>query len=267
MTILRQHLSLFIPTITILISFHFYQYIDRLIIEYKHSVNQNYSIVIISKERLNEDILKEEIDNLVALKQMQTKGILEQFSDILSKQNFENLADNIPYFYQLKLDDFPNKDVLENIQNILLQNKSIIKVETFLKRHSIFTTMLLNTQKIIMFFTIITFILSIMLMLKIIQVWYFEHKNKLDVMKLFGASLFQRSKELLEISITNAILSTTTIMALFYYLYNSDFAIKILANIGLSKADFNIIREAIISLGISLSISLSILLFLIIKNR
>jgi len=267
MTTLRQYLTLFVPTLALLMSMHIYNYIDKLVTQYTNSVNQQYSIVIISKQILNENNIKETISSTSTIKQIPTKGSIAKFKEILSKKNFASLTSSIPYFYQLKLTTFPSKKELLEIKKILLRNDKIIKVETFLKKYSSFNIMLINTKKIVIFFTAIIFILSFVLILKITEVWYFEHKNRLDVMKLLGASIYQRSQVLLKISFVNSIVGTFLIVTLFYYLYNSHTMLKLLSSLGIPRVAFGVYSEIISSFGISFGVSLSIVLFLMLKNK
>jgi cell division transport system permease protein len=267
MTTLRQYITLFFPILTILISLHIYSYISKLTNQYLDSVNQQYSIVIVSKNKISENKIKKSIDNVLSLNLISTKKSLKQFKDILSDKNFASLSLSIPYFYQLKLSSFPTKRELLDIKHTLKKHKSIIKIETFIKKYSSFNIMLENTNKIVTFFSIIVIMLSSMLISKLTKLWYFEHKNRMDVMELFGASLMQRSFVLFKISIINSIVSSGIVVALFYYINSTKYTINLLSQMGLINIQFNILSEFILSLCVSLSISLIILLFMIIKHK
>ena len=267
MTTLRQYITPIVPTVAILLSFHIYGYIQALSKQYILSVNQNYSIVVTSTKELSKSKVANVVDNLDTMGKIDTNGSIEQFREILSDKHFSNLAFSIPFFYELKLKIFPTKDELGQIKQDLEKNKEIIKVDTFLKKHSSFATLLVNTRAIVTFFSIIVVILSLMLGLKLIEVWHYEHQERMNIMKLFGASLFERSAVLFKVAVLNAVISTFIVMLFLFYLYNNPTLSAFLADVGFSSMRFDVVQSVIHSLSISIGISFVLLFFVIIRQK
>ena len=269
MKFFKRYFTLLLPIITLLISWHIYQYIDKLMSTYIDNVNQNYSIVIIASKPVTQKRIESLVSDVSEVKRLDVNTTVSKFKSILSKENFAQLSNKLPYFYQLKLSVFPDKEDILSIKKKLKSYNRILKVETFLKKHSSFTTMFITTQKIVNFFFVIVVILSVLLLSKLIQVWHFEQNERMEIMKLFGASLWERSIFLVKVAFINAMMASLIVSLSFYYIYQSAFAYEFLSALKLEHItiSFDILHQIFYSFMGAFVISAFILVFVIIKHR
>ena len=222
---LKNHLSLIFPLFSIFFAIEFYMILNRVVTNYEKTLTNDYTILIVSKNELTIDKIKPYID-ILNLKEIDSNLIIDRLKKDKIDLDFDALKTFLPKFYEIKLNHFPSSNELKNIKEKLSSIDGINRVETFSKSHSKIYDLLLFIKKILNFFIIIIGVLSFMLILKQIKVWYLEHKDRMYIMELFGAPLWMRSGVLIKIAIIDTILSILFVDAIFYYFSN----LKILQN-------------------------------------
>lgn len=267
MKFIKRYLSLFLPIFSIAIVFNMYVYTQELLHEYQINVNKNYSIIISSKKELKAHTIRMMVDGINKVEDVDTDKLTRSFSSTLSRENLSMLRKSIPYFYNILLDYFPSSRELSYIEQKLYENKNIIKVETFTNKHTDFTQMVILTKGIINFFIFIVFILSLMLIFKQVEVWYFEHAENMEIMSLFGASLFQKTSRLFVLAVISAVISSIIVSSMFYLAHNNDIMKRHILEMGLYLIDFSLFETLIKSLLASLSASLLIIVSIVVLHK
>ena len=109
------------------------------------------------------------------------------------------LNEQLPYFYQLYLTEFPTNDELQNIKNELKNSDSISGVEIFESEHTKLYSLLVLTKDIVTFLFIIVLASSFLMLLQQIRIWFFEYSEKISILQLLGASLVYSTKSIVSI--------------------------------------------------------------------
>lgn len=134
MRFLKNVFAFLIPLLSMLITFSIFLLVDNVVDNYKSKISRDYSIVIVT----NTPLIKENISELAGIKvekiqTLQNDKIITNIKSSLSSNSIELLKQKLPHFYQIYLEIFPTSSELEEIKQILLQNKNIRKVEVFYK--------------------------------------------------------------------------------------------------------------------------------------
>lgn len=248
----------------ILLGVEFFLVFDRTTNSYEQKLRDGYAMFVVTKKPIE---LKEfqKLNNHINESQEVNKDKLsEQISQGISQSNAIEILKALPYFYNVKLDGYHNSGVLKEIKTDLEKSENIKRVETFGSSYSdsykLFTFIKFILKAFISFMAII----SLLLIIKQMEIWRYAHKERMQVMKIFGASLMLRSGVLFRVAFVDALISafsTSGIFLLLKYRWAADSHIEILSqkqNLLFQSSDF------IILIGISMlivTISVSIVVF------
>ena len=219
MKFLKNTFAFVVPLTAMLISFTIYLFATNILHNYKITVANDYSIVIIT----NTPLIKEDITKLADIRvekiiTLEKDKIITNIQSNLSKTSIDLLKRKLPHFYKIKLEVFPTTSELETIKNQLYQNKNIRKVEIFSKNHnSVYLLLLLLSQISLILFSIIA-IFAIIMISKQIRIWFFEHHEKITILKLHGASILYSSSTILKYAIFSSLISFLLVSGIFIYL-------------------------------------------------
>ncbi len=265
MKFLKNTFAFVVPLTAMLISFIIYLFASNILQNYRGIIANDYSIVIIT----NTPLIKEDITKLGGIDvgkiiTLQKDKIIRNIKSNLSETSVELLERKLPHFYKIKLEVFPTTSELETIKNQLYQNKNIRKVETFSKNHnSIYLLLLLLNQISFILFTIIT-IFAIIIISKQIRIWFYEHHEKITILKLHGASILYSSSTILKYAILSSLMSFLIVSSIFIYLIENigillptDLKNIVVVNLTVENS---LIKVFLLSFGISILTILGVLL-------
>jgi len=88
----------------------------------------------------------------------------------------------------------------------LKKDSGILNVETFGENYHSKHTMFRLVKMLLNIFIVMLFIVSIMLIIKQMQIWQLAHQNRMRIMEIFGAPLMLRSGILFKIAFSNVYL-------------------------------------------------------------
>jgi cell division transport system permease protein len=162
----------------------------------------------------------------------------------LTPENYDLLKTSLPMFYKIKLEKYPTKEELSIVEKILKSKKGIIRVETFTKSQNAISS-ILDTFKVgtIGYLTVV-FTLNILLFIKFMEVWRYEHINRMQVMSLFGAPVWMRSVILVKMAIFDSIIAIFLTLSIFYGLSISPDVAFYIHSLGLGDfLPFNILNS------------------------
>ena len=257
MRVFKTFFSFSLPLIVMLLSYSIYIGLDNAIDQYKKSIINDYSIVIVSKKAL----LKSDIQNLKvdikSLLLMPNKKIIHTLKQKLSKRSVELLNRKLPLFYKLYLNQFPTTKELREIKRKLLTITRISKVEIFSKNHDQVYSILTMTKNIIdiLFISIILF--SLIILSQHIKIWFYEYNERISIMRLHGASLIYCTMPLIKTAIYSSIFSSIIVISLAYYILTS--------NIFPIPIEFN--TDFLYIIGLSISISIGTVTIVLLRHR
>ncbi|CAA6814483.1 MAG: Unknown protein [uncultured Sulfurovum sp.] len=217
---LKTHISLIFPLVAILLGLEFFIVFDRTTDTFEKSLKNGYSMMVVSKVEMSIDDFKswdEHIEQVIELEKSKILERLKMDKDTASKKKFEA---SLPNFYSLKLDGYLTVDDLDKVKLNLEKSEDILSIESFQSayqsKYELFSFIKLAFQTFIVFMSIIGFFLII----KQMEVWNFLHAQRMKIMEIFGASLFLRSKVLINMALIDAIISAFITSAIFYAIQN-----------------------------------------------
>ena len=223
MKFVKNHLSIIFPMVAILLGLEFFIVFDRSTKNYEESLKNSYAMLVVSKEEMSIDDFKAWDSHVFKVSEIEKSKIIDRVNSTFSKSDEKNrkLQDKMPNFYSIKLNSYLNKTELEEVKNNFLKSRKITRVETFNTLHQsnygLFSFIKFSFSTFIVFMTII----GSFLIIKQMEVWNYMHSQRMKVMNIFGASLFLRSKVLINMALIDAIISAIFASIIFYFIQKS----------------------------------------------
>lgn len=267
MSLLRRHLALIIPLLALLFSFESIMLVNRAVNKHENKLSDSYSIVIASKNALTLDKIQSFIREAKELKAIAPDYMMSELKKDLSRESLEAIQRELPFFYSLKLSSFPDEDRLAKINTTLSKLNGVTKVESFTKSHSqVYKLLLIIKGSIIVFASLIA-ILSYILMVKQIEIWKFEHSDRMEIMAFLGAPAWMRNGILFRLAFIDSIISAIAIIVGMAYLINYHKMQEVLTTLEVTNDIFRMGSDFIILLFTSVLVSIVSVVFVIIKQK
>ncbi|PAF45652.1 hypothetical protein [Helicobacter sp. 11S02629-2] len=250
---LRSHISLLIPLIALLFGIQIIMLVQRSLDTQESHLVQDYSIMIASKQPLTIESLQDKIVEAKSLDTIDPEPQLDRLKQSIG--DISIFKKDLPYFYSLNLEYFPNKARLDAITSILKKVPNVIRVESFAKSYTQVYGLLTFIKFSISIFAVVVFIVSVLLMLKQIAIWKYQHAAKMEVMDILGASVWIRNRHLFKLAFIDSFIASIITILIVYYLSDTDFIRTILESLGIGQGVFegvlDFIRLVVIALIVS----------------
>ena len=267
MSLLRRHLALIIPLLALLFSFESIMLVNRAVSKHENKLSDNYSIVIASQNALTLDKIQSFIREAKELKAVTPDYMMNELRKDLSRESIETLQRELPFFYSLKLSTFPDEERLQKINATLKKLNGVTKVESFSKSHSQVYKLLLIIKSSIVVFASLIAILSYILMIKQIEIWKFEHSDRMEIMAFLGAPAWMRNGILFRLAFIDSIISTIAIITGMTYIIHHNKMQEIMQTLEVTSDIFRIGSDFIILHFTSVLVSIVSVVFVIIKKK
>lgn len=216
---LKSFFSFFIPLLSMLIAFCIFLLITNIVDNYESKISKDYSIVVVSKISLQkEDFGKLAGINVSELKLLSSEKIIENIKSNLSSSSITLLRTKLPYFYQLYLENFPTSSELEKIKKTLLNKDGVKTVEVFYKNHSQVYILLLILSNISLVLFIIITIFAVIILAKQIKLWFHEHRVKISILRLHGASIIYSAASIIKQAFFSSFLAFISASLFLFYI-------------------------------------------------
>lgn len=224
MNTLKRHFSLLLPLLALLFSLQSIVLVNRAIVIKEEKLSQSYSILLASSKKLNLELISKDIQEAKSIQIISPDSLLERLKQNMTDATITNIKKDLPIFYSLKLSKFPDKDRLEAISKILLKTPDILKVEAFSKTHNQVYRLLYFIKVNVWIFGLLLTILSILLIIRQIQIWRFEHSKRMEIMSFLGAPMWIKNGSLFKLAFIDSLLASACItIGTFYLSFNSRF--------------------------------------------
>jgi len=254
MNSLKSHISLIIALVSILFSVFLYIVFSKMLTKYQASITSNYSITIVSTKKI--DHLN--ISDIKEIKPIDTSSYKKNL-----KKNFPNIDFNtikFPYFYSLTLKTLPNPKKLSEIEKTLLNKPFIKRVLTYRSNQTKIYNLLFLLRITSNVFVIIISVLGFLLIVKQLEVWKFEHSERMYIMELFGAPFWFRGATLFKIAFLDSIIAFIFTVVLIKDFSNSQLFISIIKELFIDyKVNINPILFKLFLISLFISIVSSII--------
>lgn len=220
MKLLKSLISFMAPLMIILLTLSVYLLVNKVVNNCKQNITNDYALVVIT----NTPMVK--IDEIAGVKIKDTEilrreNIIKNVQENLSESTLKLLQTKLPYFYKIYLEEFPTTNKLDQIRKELTTISNIKKVETFSSDHNKIYSLLVLIQDIVVVLFIIVTLLSALLISKQIKIWFYEHKQRIEIIQLHGGSLLYSSKPIFNLMITSSIVSAVVVSVSVYLLLHN----------------------------------------------
>ncbi len=267
---LKRFISFTIPLVVMLFTFAMYLSINKIVKSYETSINNDYSIILVSST----PIIKSNLTSLSGLdiksiNHLKRGKILQNFKDEVSTGTYKLLEKKLPYFYTINLDKFPTSSKLKEIKEKLEKIKGIKRVETFSKNHDNVYSLFLLVKSVVAILFLCIIIFTFLIMLNNVKIWFYEHSNRLSIIKLHGGSIYYGAKPIINIAIISSVLSSIFVILIVYFLKENLSEIlqpELLNVVSKNLTDFTNLEIASVFI-ISLVISFTTVFGILLKHR
>jgi cell division transport system permease protein len=253
---LKNHLSVILSLFVLFFSVEFSLVLHKVMENQSKKLISNYSIVVVSNKRLELNDLQSKVKEIVSLKAISSKNILDRLKNDMSSKNLALLKIALPYFYSAKLNVMPSKQRLLNIKKILKSQKQITKVEVFTKTYQNIFQIFQILQIVTYIFSVIIVLIAALLLFKQIRIWILEHEEKIKIMGYFGATYWMKSTFLYRLVIIDSLISSALVLLIFVYMPKNSMIQEKLDSLDVVLPSFNILRDGGILFAISLIFSM-----------
>ena len=251
MKYLKSHLFLIIALLSILFSIETYFVFNKIVNSYEEKIVKNYTMIVVSKAKLDNIAF----DKVSHITQIDIASSLANIQKQLQNFDINQIKEKLPYFYKLHFSKYPSPEEVKELERNLLQDPNIKRVESFKINQNQVYNLLLIIKLIITIFMIIILFIAFLLIVKQLEVWRFEHSERMYIMELFGAPFWFKSAMLLKLAIIDSILSIFLIFGLIKYIISSEMYQNLLQQLQIS-IDINLFYDLSMFFLISLTISL-----------
>lgn len=265
MSTFKSHFSLILALSALLAAFQFFFTFAGMMEEYEETLGKEYALVAIATEELKQETLRKTVPTFAGMETIDPGFVTDLLKEDLSPANLALLKVSLPRFYRIKLNRYPSGEELERIQQSLKRIKAITHVESFAKTQNRIYRLLAFNKTQILIFALLIFAISFLLMIRQMEVWRYEHGDRMRIMAVFGAPLWMRSAVLYRLAFADSMLSTGIIGALFYYLAVNPLVIKFFESVGLAAFRYDPVNDTLRLLALALVVSLVSVWFVIFK--
>jgi len=257
---LKSHLFLVLALVSILFSIETYFIFSKIVLNYEKKIAKNYTMLIVSKTKITGI-------NFANISKIEELDISENLKNIkVSMLDLKKIREKLPYFYKIHFNKFPNPEEVKEIEQFLLDYPNITRVETFRESQTQTYDLLLIIKLISKVFMIVIFFISFLLVTKQLEVWRFEHSERMYIMELFGAPLLFRSLILLKLAIIDSIISIFVMFGIIETIINSEMYNSLLNKLSI-QIDISIFYDLSLFFIIALLISICSTLIVIFSKR
>lgn len=252
---IRMHLGFIFSLVSLLLSIGFCVAINGVLLGYESEMKSSYSIVVSSKNGINIKELQKSMPSIRLIEEIDPKPTLEKIRVKMEKSSFGHLQSRIPKFYSIKLNYFPNSKELKNIEQNLNKFQNIDKVEVFSDIHNNVYKVLMVLKFIIYAFSVIVIMLGLSLILKQIRIWILEHKERIDIISIFGGTFIYKSLILYRMALIDSLISTFITIVVFYNIPKVTIFSSFINEVGLLIREVRIFNDIISLFFIALILS------------
>ncbi|PZT48753.1 cell division protein FtsX [Helicobacter valdiviensis] len=255
MNSLKNHLALIIPLVALLFSLEGILLIDRILKDYEGKLGKNYAIILASSRELSLEEIQQKVIEAQTLMPIDTQIVLDRLGENISQANLILLKNSLPFFYSLSLKEYPSAERLQVINNTLKDFKEIIRFESFTKSHNQIYQLLLIINSSVLVFASFIALISLLLMFKQIEIWRFQHSERMNIMSLLGAPLWMRNQLLFRLAFLDTLIATLICSSTLIYLSQNSNLVNFMQNVGLSSEVFSPFLDTILLLCVGLALS------------
>ncbi|MCF6206513.1 MAG: cell division protein FtsX [Sulfurovum sp.] len=217
MKFIKNHLMFILPLMAILLGIEFYLVFDRTTDSYEKGLKEGYTMLVVTKKPVTREELKKRNEHIASVEVIKRKEIVEEVAKGVGKESKKEILAALPYFYNVGLDSYLGTNEIEKIKRDLEKDPLIKRVETFGSSYSSAYRLFSFIKFLLKVFIGFMGIVSLFLIIKQMEIWKYAHKERMQVMEIFGAPLMLRSGVLFKVAIFDAFIATLLVSGIFFY--------------------------------------------------
>lgn len=206
-----------LPLMAILLGIEFYLVFDRMTDSYEKGLKEGYTMLVVTKKPVTLARLKKHNRHIASAETIKREHIVSEVAKGVSKESKKEILAALPYFYNVGLDSYLGTRELEKIKSDLEKDLNIKRVETFGSSYNSAYRLFSFIKFLLNVFIGFMGIVSLLLVIKQMEIWKYAHKERMQVMEIFGAPLMLRSGVLFRIAIVDAFIATLLTSGVFFY--------------------------------------------------
>lgn len=253
---LKSHISLIIALFSILLTLQIFQSLDRVIHAYEKELGDNYAIVVVSDTNMSLTDFQRIDSDIKSAEPISPKKMLQTLQRQIHTDRINLMELELPYFYRLRLDHFATPEKTRILGLKLESNQAIGRVETFSQQHDTIYRLLQLFKWVMTLLAGVLLLVTSLLIIKEMRLWQFQHRERMNIMALFGAPVWLRSAVLFRLAIVDAIvaslLAATTFMVAEVYGWTD----RMLALIDISVNLFDPLGDLPILFSVAITLSI-----------
>jgi len=218
MKFIKNHLMFIMPLMAILLGIEFYLVFDRTTDSYEKGLREGYSMLVVTYKPVSLETLQSLNAHISSSDKIKRDTIVSQIAKGVSKDAKKEILDALPQFYTVRLDSYLNTSELDKIKEDLESHDNVKSVETFGSSYSssyrLFSFIKLSLKIFIVFLAIV----SLFLIVKQMEIWKYAHRQRMQVMEIFGAPLILRSGVLFRVAVVDALIATVFTSLVYLYI-------------------------------------------------
>ena len=217
MKFIKNHLMFILPLMAILLGIEFYLVFERTTNTYEKGLKEGYSMLAVTKKPMDLSKFQTLNEHISTAEKIKRESIVSEVAKGVSQSSSKEILAALPYFYNLGLDSYLHTSGLEKIKKDLEADANIRKVETFGSSYHSSYRLFSFIKLILKVFIVFMAVVSLFLIIKQMEIWKYAHKERMQVMEIFGAPLMLRSGVLFRVAFVDAIFSTILVSTIFFY--------------------------------------------------
>ncbi len=253
---LKSHISLITALFAVLLTVQLFLSLDRLIGAYENELGENYTIVVVSDANLSETQFRQIVPQVEAVEVLSPAKVLQSLQQRIHGGKINLMELKLPRFYRLRLQRFTSPEAIRTIGKKLQNDRRISRVETFARQHDTVFRLLQLFKGVVTVLAAVLFAVTSLLILKEMRLWQFQHRERMNIMALFGAPVWLRSAVLFRLAIVDAFIASFLAAATFTALERYGWIDRVLALIQVQTPLLQPLRDFPLLLGIAVSLSI-----------
>jgi len=218
MKYIKEHIMFIFPMLAILLGIESFIVFDRMSTNYEQNLKADYSILVLANTPMTLSSFQQLDGRISRMDMIEKRAIVEEMARGMSGISAQDIMQALPHFYTIHLGSYLDAREIERIKGALLASESIKKVETFGKNHHSSYNLFVFIKIVLWTFVGFMTLTSLFLVIKQMEIWQLAHKERMQVMEIFGASVMLRSGILFKRAMVDAIIATALTSGIFAFL-------------------------------------------------
>ncbi len=264
---IRHHLALILPLFAILFCVEYLLLFDRIIDRYETDLKENYSLIVVADRSVKLSDLSH-CDTLIKkVEPIDAELVLQKIKGRMNSESLEKIRSIMPLFFSVKLRRYAERERIERLKSELMSIEGVRDVHIFEKVHDRLYAMLLFMKTGFVVFAVLIGVVSLLLLMKQMTIWQFEHRERMQIMSLFGAPVWLRSGVLFRLAVVDAFFALAAVVSVMLYLVNDSHVRERLQSIGADPDLLLKLNDIPVLAGISFGIALICAAWVVIRFK